>query len=186
MKKSILVVIVMLVLGIMFVGCGKKEDAEQAPAKRPGVTGKIGDEAAALTGLQWLKGAEVTFQPGQVYVVEFWATWCPPCLVSIPHLTKLQEEYKGKVTIIGISVDKDQQGNANKLDVVKQFVADQGDKMEYTVAYESSGDVIKAYSKAFGERGIPHAFIVDQTGKIAWVGYPMSMDDALEGIVEGE
>ena len=55
----------------------KKEDEQKKPAKRPakpGVTGKIGDAAAALTGLDWLKGEEVTFQQEQVYVVEFWAT----------------------------------------------------------------------------------------------------------------
>ena len=68
---------------------------------------------------------------------------------------------------------------------MKQFVTEQGESMEYTVAYESAGDVSKAYSKAFGESGIPHAFIVDQSGKIVWVGHPMGMDGVLKDIVEG-
>jgi thiol-disulfide isomerase/thioredoxin len=168
MKKSIILILV--VCGIILTGCSKKDDV---------VPGKLGDPAAELTGLKWIKGDAVTFQPGHVYVVEFWATWCPPCRASIPHLTKLQAQYKDKITIIGVSVDKDP---AQK---VKEFVDKKGETMEYTVAYEAEGKVSKAYSRAFGQEGIPHAFIVDRQGKITWVGHPMTMDDVLKQVVDG-
>ncbi len=54
------------------------------------------DPAPSLE-LRFVKGKPVTLEEGRgekVYVVEFWATWCVPCKVSIPHLTKLQERFK--------------------------------------------------------------------------------------------
>ncbi len=141
--------------------------------------GKPGQSAWQLDGLSWVKGDAVKFLEGHVYVVEFWATWCPPCRTSIPHLTKLQKQYKdSKVTIIGITNEKD----AKK---IEKFVADQGDEMDYVVAIDADRSVGKHYMGAFGARGIPTAFIVNGQGKIAWKGHPMDMDSALEQIVAG-
>jgi thiol-disulfide isomerase/thioredoxin len=173
MKKNI--VLLMVVCGVILTGCGKKEDVV--------TPGKLGDAAAELTGLKWIKGDPVMFQPGRVYVVEFWATWCPPCLEGIPHLTKLQAEYKDKVTIIGVSVDR--KAEKDNLQIVKDFVTKKGEAMEYTVAFEVKGKVKNAYSRAFSQSGIPHAFIVDQQGKIVWVGHPTTMDGVLKKIVDG-
>ena len=154
---------------------------EVNPNKNPVVAmpTKIGDRAVLLTGLEWVKGEPVTFEAGSVYVVEFWATWCPPCLTSIPHLTEIQHKYKDqKVTVIGISKEK--------VETVKPFVAKMAAKMDYTVAVDTEGTVGEGYMKAFKQNGIPHAFIVNGQGQLVWHGHPMGdLDRVLPEVVTG-
>lgn len=76
----------------------------------------VGETLPPITGLTWIKGGPVPIgqpsTPGKkrVLVVEFWATWCPPCRASIPHLTELQRKYKDKeVYIVGITTEGDVQ-----------------------------------------------------------------------------
>ncbi len=146
---------------------------------RPGASAKLGDPAPALMGLEWVKNGPVEMKPGTVYVVEFWATWCPPCRQSIPHLTELQRKYRDKnVVIVGISTEK--------MGVVKPFVDQRGAEMEYAVAVDSGQTVSAGYMDAFGRNTIPSAFVVDANGKIVWVGHPMAdMDAVLERTLAG-
>ncbi len=56
----------------------------------------IGDKAPAMSVEEWLKGEPVnTFESGKVYLVEFWGTWCSPCIANIPHLSEIQKKYSG-------------------------------------------------------------------------------------------
>lgn len=144
--------------------------------------GRLGAPAAPLTGLQWIKGGPVQIEKGSIYVVEFWATWCPPCRTSIPHLTEIQRQFKDRgVTIVGISDET--------ADVVKPFVAqmDEQKKMEYAVAIDPEGQVSKGYMEAFGIEGIPHAFVVGRDGNLLWHGHPMAgMDAVLKEVVSDQ
>ncbi|MBL7214671.1 MAG: redoxin domain-containing protein [Phycisphaerae bacterium] len=135
--------------------------------------------APPLKGLEWVKGGPVTFEPGKVYIVEFWATWCGPCKVSIPHLTEIQKNYKDRgVTVIGISTERPE--------TVKPYVESMGDKMDYTIAVDVEGFAQKDYMEAFNKQGIPQAFLINQASKIAWEGHPLDgMDGILELVVQG-
>lgn len=143
----------------------------------------LGDPAAPLAIAEWIKGSPVKLADGKgkkLYVVEFWATWCPPCRTSIPHLTEMQKQFKDKdVVFIGVTDEK-----AN---VVKPFVEKMGDKMDYVVAIDQDKKTSAGYMKAYGINGIPHAFIVDKEGKVAWQGHPMAgLDKAIEEILAGK
>lgn len=143
--------------------------------------GELGMKAPKLNVKEWIKGSatDPAAADGKVYVVEFWATWCPPCRESIPHLTEMQKRFGDKVVFIGVS-DEDP-------GTVKPFVEKQGDKMSYVVACDDERKTSAAYMKEFGIQGIPHAFVVDQKGQIIWHDHPMAeLDEVIEKVVAGK
>lgn len=147
----------------------------------------LGSKAPKLEVKKFVKGEPVKgFEKGKTYVVEFWATWCGPCRATIPHLTKLQKQYKD-VAFIGVAILEDDQ------DEVVKFVDDMADNMDYRVALDSvpedgdsdEGAMVKGWMEPSGQSGIPAAFIVNGDGLIAWIGHPGQIDDPLEKIVKG-
>lgn len=157
------------------------EDAKRMLPKP--VPADLGMPAKELQIAQWLKGTTQTLEAGRgknIYVVEFWATWCPPCRASIPHLTELAKKFKDKnVVFVGIS--------AEDVDTVAPFVEKMGDKMDYNVAVDNDRKTDKAYMEPFQAEAIPHAFVVDKQGRIVWQGHPMmGLEDTLSQIVSGK
>ena len=159
-----------------------------ASAQKP--TLNAGDAAPAIQVKQWVKGEAVTsFAKDHIYVVEFWATWCPPCRESIPHLTELQKKHND-VTFIGVSVFEHEADQGK----VAPFVEKMGEKMDYRVAMDdvpegkknNDGAMAKSWMIASGQGGIPTAFIVDKTGHVAWIGHPMNMEEPLDKILAGK
>ncbi|MEK7866233.1 MAG: TlpA disulfide reductase family protein, partial [Planctomycetota bacterium] len=145
--------------------------------------GEIGDPAPPLQIAEWVKGGPVDLAEGKdktVYVVEFWATWCPPCKESIPHLSEMAKSFKDKGAVfIGVS-DEDAA-------TVKPFVAEMGDRMDYAVAVDDARKTNLAYMKPFHVESIPHAFVVDKTGAIAWHGHPMqNLDQVVQAVLDGK
>ncbi|HEU5068930.1 MAG TPA: TlpA disulfide reductase family protein [Verrucomicrobiae bacterium] len=130
---------------------------------------QIGDPAAPLNIATWVKGKPVDLAEAKgrkIVVVEFWATWCGPCRVSIPHLTELQKKFADRgVVFVGVS-DEDAA-------TVKPFVDQMGDQMNYTVAVDNNRQTSQGYMDAYNQNGIPTAFVVDRDGKVAWLGHPM-------------
>ena len=150
---------------------------------------KVGSAAPALQVSRWVKGDGPSgFEKGKVYVVEFWATWCKPCLEAIPHLTQMAREYGDKVTFVGVNVWEEAAGKTADLEgKVDAFVRDMGDKMDYYVARDTaSGDMGKTWLLAAGQNGIPCAFIVDGNGKVAWIGHPITMNKAIDKVLASE
>ncbi len=103
------------------------------------------------------QGKKITLSDyaGKVVIVDFWATWCPPCRRGIPDLIDIQKQFKNKVAVIGISVDTDTKSN------VVPFMKSMG--INYPVVFASS-EVVQAYG---GIEAIPTSFIIDKKGNIS-------------------
>lgn len=114
--------------------------------------------------VQYLPGAE-PYAPGRAAVVEFWATWCPPCRQSIPHLNSLHERSGDRLQVIGVTNE-----DAGTVEAFRKSVP-----MKYSVATDASGGL----ARHFGVRGIPHAVLVDAQGVVRWTGHPMALNEAL-------
>lgn len=94
---------------------------------------------------------------GRVYVIEFWATWCGPCVRAIPHTIELANKYKD-VPFIAVSVD-------NSSEPVKKMVKDKG--INYYVAMDNG------LADKFSLSSIPATFVIGRSGRIVWQGHPM-------------
>jgi thiol-disulfide isomerase/thioredoxin len=148
--------------------------ADADPTVFPGSTVPFPDVA------HWIKGSAPSgFETGRTYVVEFWATWCGPCRSSMPHISKVQEQYADRgVTVLGIS-DEDES-------TVREFLAkpEWDEKTKYTLGTDPDASTKDQYMKPAQQRGIPCSFIV-KDGVVQWIGHPMSMDAPLEAVVAG-
>lgn len=111
---------------------------------------------------------------GQVLVLNFWATWCPPCVREVPMLVELQHELGRKgLQIIGIAVDK--------REVTQEFV-DQA-KVNYPILYgvQNALEVSQLYGNEVG--ALPHTAIIDRQGLIRHVFQGELERDALEAVL---
>lgn len=94
---------------------------------------------------------------GNVVLVDFWASWCPPCRADMPELVKMYKEYKGKgFEIVGVSLDKEQTAWVKGI-------------KDLNITWPQISDLKfwdSELSKAYGVRGIPHTVLLDKDGKI--------------------
>ncbi len=100
------------------------------------------------------KNIKLSDYRGKVVIVDFWATWCPPCRKGIPDLIELQNEFKDNLVVIGVSLDQD-----TKSDVIP-FIKKIG--INYPIVY-GTDQVIMDYGSI---NAIPTSFVINKDGKI--------------------
>ncbi|MDD2540851.1 MAG: TlpA disulfide reductase family protein [Desulfuromonadaceae bacterium] len=111
---------------------------------------------------------------GYVLIVDFFATWCPPCRQSIPHLVEMNRKYgKQGLQVLGLSVDED------GVDAIKSFA----DEFQVNYPLALAGD---STTTDFGIRSVPVMYLIDKKGKIAEVyrGYFDDMPRVLEQAIK--
>jgi peroxiredoxin len=112
----------------------------------------VGDAAPAFHATD-LAGARVSLDDfrGRVVVVNFWATWCPPCRVELPELDAYEAEMGGRVVVLGID-------SGESADTVAPFVRQHG--LRFPILLDEG----RAISAAYGVTGLPTSLIVDRAG----------------------
>ena len=139
-----------------------------------GAAVKVGDKPQLR--LRMLDNSVVTSQQmaGHIVILEFWATWCGPCVKQVPHLKELNAKYAPLgVRLISVSLD-DNRGDAIT------FIRQNGMNWGHAMDNEQGGEL----SDVFGVSGIPHAFILSPEGEVLWRGHPASIDEPLKTAFE--
>lgn len=134
-----------------------------AAAAGPAI-GSPAPDLGATTSFNTKDGGAVTLASlkGRVVLIDFWATWCGPCVAAIPHVQELHEKYKDR----GLVVIGHTDASSQKL---PEFI--QQKKITYTITVGPDiGD-------AWGVSGIPAVFLVDPEGRVAWSGHPSQLTD---------
>jgi peroxiredoxin len=171
-KKNVAVLgfaIVVIAL-LLFVGSNVARK-RQAQASRTGalVAGQVVGKPAPDFTLKTLDGKTLKLSDlrGKAVVLNFWATWCPPCKVELPWFVDLQKQYASQgLQIVGISEDD---GGKEK---VAAFVKEMG--VNYTIAVDDS-----SVSEKYGDvEDLPTTFYIDRNGKI--VEFAMGLVDRNE------
>ena len=145
----------------------------------------LGDDAPVIDVVEWVQGEPLTgFEPGKIYVLEFWATRSRQSQAALAGLSDLQERFRDQgVTIVGVTNEDPE--------TVKEFLAADdgqgtpwGARVRYTLASDPDGSMHSAYLAAAGAQ-VPAAFVVGRDGKIEWIGFLRYVDAVVEAVVDG-
>ncbi|HSC55071.1 MAG TPA: TlpA disulfide reductase family protein [Phnomibacter sp.] len=141
----------------------------------------IGDPAPPILVGEWFKGEPVSkFEKDHIYVLDFWAAWCKPCMQAMPDLSTLAKKYKNKITAIGINVMENKYFPKTR---TVHIVDSMGRRINFSLAYDSADMMKKIWLDAAHEAAIPRTYVIDGNGKIAWIGHPKKLEENLIQII---
>jgi len=144
----------------MIAGCGGNEKADTGatakaqPAVEQGKGAGLRGEAAPTFTLKNIAGEDVAVEAkGKPYIINFWATWCPPCQAEIPDLAAFYASHMDTVNFYAVNLQEPK-------DTVDKFLKDNGYTMP--VLLDLKGEAADTYKV----RAIPTTYVIDRDGKI--------------------
>lgn len=157
-------------------GCKEALEGVNAEVKiSPGVgVGSHVGEIEKVFDIYGEKECSIQHEQGEVWLLDFWATWCPPCQGPMAHNQEMLEkhgaEWGSKVKIYGLSIDNDPE-------TVKNHVEAKGwQKVSHYHVRRQGCDA----STTYGVQGVPHCLLVNRDGIVVWIGHPASRPDLVD------
>jgi cytochrome c biogenesis protein CcmG/thiol:disulfide interchange protein DsbE len=129
-----------LLLALLLAGCDRGTHPQMIGRPAPNFTVTDSDRTVTLSSLR-----------GRVVVLNFWGTWCPPCVEEMPSLVRLQQQAGDRIVVFGVSIDE----NA---DAYHRFLID------YHINFLTVRDGNKSSSTLYGTFGWPETYIIDSKG----------------------
>jgi len=181
MLKTLRFVLLIPVISMLMISCGKKNQSPEIQKNRQQTTNQSGTQSDVSTSsyysvknvgtsagnnefvdFSWNEESrekKLSDYKGKVIVLNFWATWCPPCRKEIPALSEIANDYRDKdFEMIGISVDQNPQALVNFL---------KSNSISYKVLHEAGGLLEKYMAVAGQGQGvIPQTYVIDKDGKV--------------------
>lgn len=150
MKNRIILILLMLIF-MTVSACGDNEDKNNTDSYMELSEEDLAPDFTAETvdGKTFV----LSEQKGKVVLLNFWATWCGPCVGEMPAFEKLYSEYGEKIAILAVDCAEDK-------DTVKQFVSDNG--YTFPIAYDTEGTISAKYPTS----GIPYTLVIGKDGKV--------------------
>ncbi len=150
------VLIIILAISVNAFSGDNKQNGNTTKESNNLIANLDGNKAPAFS-LKSVEGKTIKLSDyeGKIVIIDFWATWCPPCRRGIPDLVSIQKEYENNVVVIGISLDREK-----TIKDVPGFVKDYA--INYPIVY-GDDNVVIAYG---GIQSIPTSFVVDKKGNV--------------------
>lgn len=143
--------------------------------------------APALKVQEWVRGRPLAnLQPRNVYVVDFWATWCGPCVSAMPELMQLQEKYRDSgVEVVAVAADEEAATADEVRAYLDTWLTEKFPMLNFRVGIDCTGEMKKLWMEPSFSFGIPSSFVVDRDSRIAFLGHPAELDDVLPKVLDG-
>lgn len=133
---------------------------------------KIGLMSPPISIREWVTGEIKGVNPfrNKTVILEFWATWCAPCIAAIPHLNNLADKFSSN-DVVFLSI------TSEELTLVENFLTRK--KMKSSVVLDKLVGNVGVTQKNYGITGIPHTFLIDKRGILRWHGHPNNLTEKL-------
>ncbi|MET4043850.1 thiol-disulfide isomerase/thioredoxin [Bradyrhizobium sp. RT6a] len=145
----------------------------------------VGSRAPLIKVEDWLRGHPVTkFEPGKVYIVEFWATWSGTCIASMTNFVILQDKYRNNgVEVVGIAAHEQASTADEARASLDAWLTKSVPNLNYAIAFDYAGEMSELWMDQSLSVGIPTSYVVDRDGRLAFVGHPTQLDNVLPKVL---